>query len=505
MAKLTWNSKVHGRGIACVLLALTIGLATLPMSHVFIPDVSALFNAPIVQGQVSDSNGQILAKYGALTQYNEMGPSVDNPILFVVGLMAHSGYDNVGVSKLHVTLSASQPDGTLANGLRFGFPTGVLHSPDSNAANLQQVLKIVRDAILDQLPHGIGSGIENAISFAQASPSPPFGFDDSDAYADWTYSGPSYVGLLDSGIKFAFQFTPDNSIAYGTYAIRVAYHVEIKECVPDPTFGGCAGLQSWIAGTADATDTIYYCYHTCTMDFGMSASPSTLTAIGGSSTTTRVTVSSLGSFTGPLSLAASGDPSLQLSLDPQTLTLPSGGSSGSTLTVSVPTFSCTPGTFNAVVTASTNGISHSITMSITENCPSQDFGISIIPATIYNIETPGCVGVFQVTLTNSGYHGTVSLSASRSVTDWSGYQFSSTSVNLGNSPSVQVSFSVWGDLWHATGIHNQFTVQANAPGLTHSYAVTASFVTTATYVQSDGYNPQYIQCTGGGGGGGIET
>ena len=145
-------------------------------------------------------------------------------------------------------------------------------------------------------------------------------------------------------------------------------------------------------------------------DFSISANPASMSTTPGSSTTSTITVTSLGGFTGPVSLSAASSPSgPSVSLSPSSVTLSSGGSSSSTLTVT--TQSSTPtGTYNITVTGSSGSTSHSTNLSLTVSSTG-DFSISANPSSLSL--TPGSSGTSTITLTSlSGFSGTINLTAS---------------------------------------------------------------------------------------------
>jgi hypothetical protein len=103
-------------------------------------------------------------------------------------------------------------------------------------------------------------------------------------------------------------------------------------------------------------------------DFLISASPTSLTIYSGSSGSSTLTVTSQGGFSGVISLAATitpnGGNSPTLTLNPGTVTLLSGGTTSSILTMS--TVSNTPRTnYTIVVLATSGSISHTISVSLT--------------------------------------------------------------------------------------------------------------------------------------------
>jgi hypothetical protein len=105
-------------------------------------------------------------------------------------------------------------------------------------------------------------------------------------------------------------------------------------------------------------------------NFGISATPASLSIHIGSSGTSTITLTSLNGFAGTIgltkSIACSG---LCLvyptaSLNPTSVTLTSGGTGVSTLTVATSTLT-TPGTYTITITATSGSITHTVTVTVT--------------------------------------------------------------------------------------------------------------------------------------------
>ncbi|MBO0887904.1 hypothetical protein J2P12_02260 [Candidatus Bathyarchaeota archaeon] len=99
-------------------------------------------------------------------------------------------------------------------------------------------------------------------------------------------------------------------------------------------------------------------------DFDVSASPASLTLSQGASGQSTLTLSSLNSFTGTVSMTASVSPSgLTASLSPASVTLSSNGQGTSTLTVASSNTSA--GTYTVTVTGTSGSLSHSVGITVT--------------------------------------------------------------------------------------------------------------------------------------------
>jgi hypothetical protein len=99
-------------------------------------------------------------------------------------------------------------------------------------------------------------------------------------------------------------------------------------------------------------------------DFSIASSPTSLTIQKGSSGTSTITTTSINGFNQPVQLTKSGVPSgVTATLNPTQVTPPAGGSTTSTLTVSVGT-TATPGSYTLTVTGTSSTITHSVYISL---------------------------------------------------------------------------------------------------------------------------------------------
>src|SRR5438552_995254 len=105
-------------------------------------------------------------------------------------------------------------------------------------------------------------------------------------------------------------------------------------------------------------------------DFDISASPNTLTIHIGSSATSTITLTSIGGFSGDVSLSASVACASPVCLvyptagvNPDVVTVVSGGTATSTLTVSAGVLT-TLGTYEVTVTATSGSLTHTVTITV---------------------------------------------------------------------------------------------------------------------------------------------
>jgi len=144
-------------------------------------------------------------------------------------------------------------------------------------------------------------------------------------------------------------------------------------------------------------------------DFGITASPSSQTVVVGNTTTYTTTITALNSFTGVVTLSASGLPAgTTASFSPTTIT----GSGSSTLTVTT-TGSTPVGTSALTITGTSGTLTHAATVSLVVNAapPPPDFTIAGSPST--QTVVAGNTTTYTATIGSlNGFAGVVTLSAS---------------------------------------------------------------------------------------------
>src|SRR2546427_682708 len=141
-------------------------------------------------------------------------------------------------------------------------------------------------------------------------------------------------------------------------------------------------------------------------DFLISPNPASLTVTPGSSGTATITLTSINRFKGTVALSATAPAGVSASLSPASVSLPSGGTASSALTVS----SSTPGTYTVVVTAISGSFTHTTTVAVTVT-PPPDFSISSSPSSLSF--QAGSSGTSTISLASlNSFAGTVSLTSS---------------------------------------------------------------------------------------------
>lgn len=171
-------------------------------------------------------------------------------------------------------------------------------------------------------------------------------------------------------------------------------------------------------------------------DFSISANPSNLTGLAGSTNTTSITVTSLNGYTGTISLTAAVPFGYITVTGGQTpLTLSSGGSASSVLFVTTSLVNTAPGTYTVTVTGISGHKAHSTTVTVIVRDPTP-------PPTV--VEHLNLVGYTF----NNGTTLTLTLQ------------------NTGTTPVTLASYMVRdssGDAWSLTN-WNSITIQPGATG-----------------------------------------
>jgi hypothetical protein len=221
-----------------------------------------------------------------------------------------------------------------------------------------------------------------------------------------------------------------------------------------------------------------------TSDFGIAASAlASLNAA--SSTTSTVTISPLGGFSGPVALSISGLPAGATAVfNPANI---SGGSGTSTLTVTT-TAATLPGSSTLVVTGTNGGLTHASNLTLSV----KNFSLSVSPA---SQTTPSgtVTSAYVVTLTmGNGYNSAVSFGTSGLPTGATA-SFSTTSRTSSGTTNLTITPS--GSV--AAGSY-PFTIIGTGPGGALVQSTSATLVITADF--SISVSPSAVTVTAAGGG-----
>ena len=310
------------------------------------------------------------------------------------------------------------------------------------------------------------------------------------AYSGWNFSqpsGPNPTITVTRGDSISFDLIGEDSLPH-LLLLDFDGNGVTNDCAgpgPDKCSGnipamGTGSIPPFIV-TANQGTYFYYClYHSPYAmvgklivqpppgpDYGVSASPSSLTILQGANANSTVSITSLNNFAGSVTLSAappaSWSPPL-FSVNP--VTVSAGMASTSKLTIYVP-LGTSPGPYSVTVTArNSTTFSHLMTVAVT--VPTPDFTVTPGPASL--TINSGSSGISTLTVTGSnGFSGTVILVTSvpsGSATT----MLSSTSVML--SPTATSATSTL-TVSSALGAFN-VTVTATSGATNHSTKVSVS-------------------------------
>ncbi len=198
---------------------------------------------------------------------------------------------------------------------------------------------------------------------------------------------PTSIAAPGSGTSSA-TFTVASTTATGTYTITVT------------------GTGGGLTHTATVSLTVTAAG---TPSFTLSASPTALSVVAGSSGGSTVTTSVSGGFNAAIALSASGQPSgVTVGFSPASIAAPGSGTSSATFTVASTTVT---GTYPITITGTGGGITHTATVTLTVTAAaSGTFTISVSPTSGYLYR--GQSGYAVVTTTVSGgFNSAIALSA----------------------------------------------------------------------------------------------
>src|SRR5205823_1412467 len=205
-------------------------------------------------------------------------------------------------------------------------------------------------------------------------------------------------------------------------------------------------------------------------NFTISASPSSLSLVQGTSGSSTISTTVVGTG-GTISLAVSGTPSGAF---PSTTLFRS--SAGGSATLNVSAGSAAAGIYTLTVTGTEGSVTHPTTVQLTVTAPSPNFTISASPGSLSLVQ--GTSGSSTISTTAVHNRGTNSVAVSGTPSGASA-SFTPTSINAGNSATLSVSAGIAasptrrssdlgteGSVTHPTTV--QLTVTAPSPNFTIS-------------------------------------
>src|SRR5256885_883917 len=238
------------------------------------------------------------------------------------------------------------------------------------------------------------------------------------------------------------------------------------------TFGEIHPVSAWRLSSTPKTD------------FSLTMNPGSLSVAQGSSTTGTLTINSLNSFAGTVTLTVSVTPTIanttSVSLNPASASIVSGGSATSILTVqasqSAPVFN-----YWAVRLKGISGnVTHTLLITLAITKPPPDFSLSANPSSM--AVSIGSIGTSTITLTSLyNFTGTVSLTASVSPADTTASlspvnptaSFSPAIVSLSANGTGMSTLSVSASLLTTPGTYT-VAITANSGTISHSATITVT-------------------------------
>jgi len=270
-------------------------------------------------------------------------------------------------------------------------------------------------------------------------------------------NGKSTVGFLNPTIyeqnvtaaTYAADFHDITSGTSGSFSAVTGYDLVTGWGSPN------SGLINALAGSS-----------TQTPSFTLSASPSSLSVVQGSSGASTITTAVVDGFDAAVALSASGLPTgVTAAFSPTSIAAP--GSGTSTLTLTVASTSAT-GTYSITVTGTGGGVTQTTTVSLTVTAPvSASFTLSASPTSV-SVARRGS-GTSKITTTVAGgFNSAISLSASGLPTGVTA-TFSPASIAAPGSGSSTVTFQASSSA--STG-SKTVTITATGGGVTHTTTIT---------------------------------
>lgn len=224
----------------------------------------------------------------------------------------------------------------------------------------------------------------------------------------------------------------------------------------------------WVAGEYDSTSGGFWSTYLAsikTVAFSVSASPIYRNVAQGSSTTSTVTLNSLGGFSGTVTLAVSVAPSgPTASLSPSLLSLSSGGTTASTLNI-LTSSNTPPGAYTIRVNATSGTLSYATFVTVRVG---PDFSASTNQATLTFKVGSRASSIVTITSQN-GFNGVVSLAASSNPLG-PGLSLSTSSVSISVNGTGTASLTV-SDAAPAPAGTFTITVTGTSGGTSHSVSM----------------------------------
>ena len=274
---------------------------------------------------------------------------------------------------------------------------------------------------------------------------------------------PFFAGIQNSRAKFDAKFNATTSFQTANIPVQI---------VGVGMFDFLHGQTGVAPNGIEIHPVLDIIFNPGTSGFSLSASPTSVSTVQGSSTTTTVSTSGTGGFNSAVSLSATGLPSgVTASFTPTSIAAPGTGSSTLRFTASS---TATTGTFNVTVSATGGGITHTSTVALTvTSAQTPSFAVSASPTSVSVVQSSSASTTISSTV-SGGFNAAIALSATGLPSGVTA-SFSPASIAAPGSGSSTLTFSASSTA--TTGTAN-VTVNATGGGISHS--VTVALTVTAS-------------------------
>ena len=207
-----------------------------------------------------------------------------------------------------------------------------------------------------------------------------------------------------------------------------------------------------------------------TSGFTLSASPTAVSVVQGSSGTSTITSVVTGGFSSAIALSASGQPSgVTVSFNPTSIAAPGSGTSVMTMAVAATTAT---GTYTITVTGTGGGITHTATVSLTVTTAQVgNFTISVSPTSGYLYQGQSGYAVITTTI-SGGFNSAIALSSTGQPSGVT-VSFSPASIPAPGSGTAHMNITVSRT---ATPGTYPITITGTGGGVTHTTVLTFEVV-----------------------------
>jgi subtilase family serine protease len=252
----------------------------------------------------------------------------------------------------------------------------------------------------------------------------------------------SVTGGFDSAITLSASGQPTGvTVSFGTNPVTGAGSSVMTMTVSSSTVTGTYPITvtGTSGSTTETTSVSLTVTSTPTPAFTISASPTSVSVVQGSSGGSTITTAVSGGFDSAITLSASGQPTgVTVSFGTNPIAAPGSGSSTMTMAVAASTVT---GTYTITVMGTGGGLTHSATVSLTVTAAtSGTFAISVSPTSGYLDRGQSGYAVVSTTV-SGGFDSAIALSAT-GVPTGVAYEFSPASIAAPGSGSSEFILSV---------------------------------------------------------------